>query len=92
MIDQEASVLRNKVQTLEAENEKLITENKKLSLVKTVKTTKADKLNLDKYIDQIATLEIEISDKNQKIKELEELLENPEKTSKPAVVLKVRSY
>ncbi|CAH1255950.1 unnamed protein product [Diabrotica balteata] len=72
VIEQEASVLRNKVQTLEVENEKLGNENKKLGL-KTAKGIKSDK-NIDKYIDQIAMLEIEISEKNEKIKDLEDLL------------------
>ncbi|XP_057661473.1 early endosome antigen 1 isoform X2 [Diorhabda carinulata] len=77
VIEQEASVLRNKVQSLEVENEKLDNENKKLAL-KTAKGTKGDK-HLDKYIDQIASLEIEMSEKNEKIKSLEELLNITEK-------------
>lgn len=69
VIEQEAVVLRSKVQSLESENEKLVMENKKLQLLKGVK--KSDKV-IDKYIDQIATLEIELSDANKRIKELEE--------------------
>lgn len=79
VIEQEALVLRNKVQSLEVENEKLSNENKKLAL-KTAKGVKGDK-NLDRYIDQIASLEIEISEKNEKIKNLEELLNKTEKKS-----------
>lgn len=71
VIEQEASVLRNKVQSLETENEKLSVENKRLTLVKSAKALKSDK-NLDKYIDQIATLEIELAEKNEKIKDLEQ--------------------
>ncbi|RZC34944.1 leucine-rich repeat-containing protein [Asbolus verrucosus] len=74
VIEQEASILRSKIQTLESENEKLISENKKLQLVRGTKNLKSDK-NLDKYIDQIASLEIDINEKNIKIKELEEKLE-----------------
>ncbi|KYB29626.1 centromere-associated protein E isoform X4 [Tribolium castaneum] len=75
VIEQEASILRNKIQSLEAENEKLISENKKLQLVRGAKNLKSADKNLDKYIDQIASLEIEISEKNDKIKALEEKLE-----------------
>lgn len=73
VVDQEASVLRNKVQSLETENDKLSTENKRLSLLRSTKTTKLDK-SKDKYIDQIATLEIELAEKNAKIEELEKTL------------------
>lgn len=72
VIDQEASVLRNKVQSLETENEKLTAENKRLSLLKNTKTSKLDK-NKDKYIDQIATLEVELAEKNERIQELEKI-------------------
>lgn len=68
VIEQEAVVLRSKVQSLESENEKLVTENKKLQLLRGTKKT--DK-NVDRYIDQIANLEIELSDANKKIKQLE---------------------
>lgn len=71
VMEQEAAILRNKVQTLETENEKLIVENKKLQLLRGTKNLKSDK-NLDKYVDQIANLELEINEKNEKIKELEE--------------------
>lgn len=77
VVDQEASVLRNKVQSLETENEKLSSENKKLSLLRSTKTTKLDKSkdkDKDKYIDQIATLEVELAEKNAKIQELEKTL------------------
>ncbi|CAH1969998.1 unnamed protein product [Acanthoscelides obtectus] len=70
VIEQEASVLRNKVQTLESENEKLNAENRRLTLLKSTKSAKADK-NLDKYIDQIASLEVDLSERDAKIKELE---------------------
>lgn len=69
VIEQEAVVLRSKVQSLESENEKLVTENKKLQLLKGAK--KSDKV-IDKYVDQIASLEIELSDAKKRIKELEE--------------------
>ncbi|CAG9855281.1 unnamed protein product [Phyllotreta striolata] len=81
VIEQEATVLRSKVQTLEAENEKLGTENKKLGL-KSAKTSKLDK-NIDKYIDQIATLEVEINEKDNKIKELEDKLHNTDNKDQP---------
>ncbi|XP_018565748.1 putative leucine-rich repeat-containing protein DDB_G0290503 isoform X6 [Anoplophora glabripennis] len=71
VIEQEAAVLRNKVQALESENEKLGSENKRLSLLRSTKSLKTDK-NLDKYIDQIATLEVELAERDQKIIELEE--------------------
>nr|CAH7735764.1 unnamed protein product [Callosobruchus chinensis] len=70
VIEQEASVLRNKVQTLESENEKLSAENRRLTLLKSTKSAKADK-NLDKYIDQIASLEVELGERDAKVKELE---------------------
>lgn len=73
VIEQEAAVLRNKVQALESENEKLILENKKLNLLRGTKNLKIDK-NMDKYIDQIATLEVELAERDQKITELEEAL------------------
>ncbi|KAK9708527.1 Protein SOGA [Popillia japonica] len=70
VIEQEASVLRTRVQNYENENEKLLQENKKLQLTRASKNVKADK-SVDKYIDQIATLEVELSEANMKIKELE---------------------
>lgn len=70
VIEQEASVLRNKVQTLENENEKLTNENKRLNLLRGTKNFKSDK-NLDSYINQIATLEVELDAANLRIKELE---------------------
>ncbi|CAH0562264.1 unnamed protein product [Brassicogethes aeneus] len=78
VIDQEASVLRNKVQTLESENEKIIAENKRLSLLRGAKSLKNDK-NIDKYIDQIAKLELELSDAQEKIKSLESSSNIPNK-------------
>ncbi|KAJ3639906.1 hypothetical protein Zmor_003275 [Zophobas morio] len=78
VIEQEANILRNKIQTLETENEKLISENKKLQLLRGTKNLKSDK-SMDKYIDQIASLEVEIGEKNTKIKELEEKLEKAAK-------------
>lgn len=71
VIEQEAAVLRNKVQSLEGENEKLATENKKLQLLRGTKKT--DK-SVDKYIDQIASLEVELDSANRKIKDMEEKL------------------
>lgn len=73
VIEQEAAVLRNKVQALETENEKLTMENKRLNLLRGTKNLKTDK-NLDKYIDQIATLEVELAERDQKITELQEAL------------------
>ncbi|CAG9760336.1 unnamed protein product [Ceutorhynchus assimilis] len=70
VIEQEASVLRTKVQTLENENEKLTAENKKLSLLR---DTKANK-NIDKDMDHLATLEVELKDAKNRIKELESSL------------------
>lgn len=69
VIEQEAVVLRSKVQSLENENEKLATENKRLSLLRG--TRKSDK-SLDKYIDHIAALEVDLDSANRKIKEMEE--------------------
>lgn len=69
VIEQEAIVLRSKVQSMESENEKLTSENKKLQLLKGAK--KSDKV-IDKYVDQIARLEVELNDANKRIKELEE--------------------
>lgn len=73
VIEQEANIFRSKIQSLETENEKLLSENKKLQLVKGTKILKSDK-NIDKYIDQIAILEVELGEKNNQIKELEEQL------------------
>lgn len=71
MIEQEASVLRSKVQNLESENDKLTAENKRLSLLRNTKAGKLSDKNLDKCIDQIAALEIDLADANKKIKQLE---------------------
>ncbi|KAJ8939977.1 hypothetical protein NQ318_006159 [Aromia moschata] len=73
VMEQEAAVLRNKVQALESENEKLTAENKRLNLLRGTKNLKSEK-NLDKYIDQIATLEVELAERDQKIRELEDAL------------------
>lgn len=73
VIEQETSIFRSKIQSLETENEKLLSENKKLQLVKGTKNFRADK-NIDRYIDQIAILEVELGEKNNQIKELEEKL------------------
>lgn len=67
LVEQETSVLRNKLQCLETENEKLTAENKKLLLLKGAKTLKADK-SIDKYIDKIAELEMELSEVQNKMK------------------------
>lgn len=71
IIEQEAAVLRTKVNTLESENEKLISDNKRLQLMKGTKNLKMDK-NLDKYIDQIAMLEIDLAEATKKIASLEQ--------------------
>lgn len=70
VIEQEASVLRTRVQNYENENEKLLQENKRLQLTRNSKNIKTDKI-IDKYVDQIATLEIQLEEANVKIKELE---------------------
>lgn len=70
VIEQEALVLRTKVQALEADNDKLNSENKKLQLLRNTKTAKSDK-SLDKYINQIADLELELSSAKKKIEELQ---------------------
>lgn len=75
VIEQEASVLRTRVQNYENENEKLLQENKRLQLTRSTKNLKTDKV-VDKYIDQIATLEIQLEEANGKIKELEEANSN----------------
>ncbi|KAK5639511.1 hypothetical protein RI129_012003 [Pyrocoelia pectoralis] len=74
-IEQEAVVLRTKVQTLENENEKLAADNKRLQLMRITKTTKGDKSG-EKYIDRIAELEVELEYANKKIKELENQASN----------------
>lgn len=81
VIEQEASIFRSKIQSLETENEKLLSENKKLQSLKSIKNFKSEK-NIDKYIDQIAILEVELSEKNNQIKDLEEKLN----TSKPDLI------
>ncbi|KAJ8923622.1 hypothetical protein NQ315_010201 [Exocentrus adspersus] len=81
VIEQEATVLRNKVQALEGENEKLSTENKRLSLLRGTKNLRTEK-NLDKYIDQIAILEVELAERDQKIRELEEALSSSDSLGK----------
>ncbi|KAK4872284.1 hypothetical protein RN001_016408 [Aquatica leii] len=70
-IEQEAIVLRTKVQTLETENEKLAADNKRLQLLRVTKNVKMDKSG-EKYIDKIAELEVELDFAKKKIKELEE--------------------
>ncbi|KAF5306044.1 hypothetical protein FQR65_LT00759 [Abscondita terminalis] len=74
-IEQEAAVLRTKVQTLENENEKLTADSKRLQLLRVTKSAKADKSS-EKYIDKIAELEVELDFANQKIKELEDKLKD----------------
>ncbi|XP_030748386.1 uncharacterized protein PFB0765w isoform X3 [Sitophilus oryzae] len=71
VIEQEAFVLRNKVQSLESENEKLTAENKKINLLKSTKNLKNSDKNLEKYVDQIAMLEIELAETKQRIKDLD---------------------
>ena len=56
----------------------MISEKKKLQLLRDTKNLKSDK-SMDKYIDQIASLEVEIGEKNNEIKKLEEKLENAAK-------------
>ncbi|XP_060537049.1 uncharacterized protein LOC132708624 isoform X2 [Cylas formicarius] len=68
-MEQETSVLRNKVQSLESENDKLNGENKRLALLAGTKSKKMDK-NVDKYIDQIATLEVELEGARKTIEQL----------------------
>lgn len=70
VIEQEALVLRTKVQGLEADNDQLNSENKKLQLLRNTKTAKSDK-SLDKYINQIADLELELSSAKERIEELQ---------------------
>ncbi|XP_025831501.1 myosin heavy chain, cardiac muscle isoform isoform X2 [Agrilus planipennis] len=65
-IEQEATVLRSKIQDLEGENEKLSAENKRLQLFYSSKTSKTDKV-LDPYIDRIAELEEELNKVHEKI-------------------------
>lgn len=72
VIEQEAVVLRTKIQSLEVENEKLLAENKKMSLLKGTKKFGASK-DTDKYVEQIATLEVDLSNANKQIAELKEV-------------------
>ncbi|XP_071054552.1 putative leucine-rich repeat-containing protein DDB_G0290503 isoform X2 [Onthophagus taurus] len=72
-VEQEANLLRTRVQNLENDNEKLTTENKRYQLSRNTKSLKSDK-SLNKYIDQIATLEVELGDANNKIKDLTDKL------------------
>lgn len=71
LMEQETTVLRTKLQSLETENDKLLTENKKLQLLRGAKNLKADNKSLDKYIDKIAELEIDLNTANSKIKDME---------------------
>lgn len=73
-IEKETEVLRSKVQSLESENEKLMTENKRLQLVRGAKNLKnSDKTIVvnNQLIDQVATLEVELAQANEKVASLE---------------------
>lgn len=74
VVEQEAVVLRTKIQTLETENEKLLSENKHLDLLKATRKLSSGKSseNETKYLDQIATLEVDLTNANRQIADLNE--------------------
>lgn len=86
VIEQEAMVLRGKVQSLESENEKLTVENKRLHLLR---GTKKVERGIEGYIEQIATLEVELSNANKKIKQLELQYSVNDSSPKQKLVIKV---
>ncbi|XP_050314721.1 restin homolog isoform X2 [Anthonomus grandis grandis] len=81
LIEQEASILRSKVQSLESECEKLTAENKKLSLLKSIKGKTSEK-SVEKYMDRIAALEVELNESKQVIRELQGMGNGAQSSSK----------
>ncbi|PSN34391.1 hypothetical protein C0J52_15173 [Blattella germanica] len=83
-VEQEATLLRNKNQTLESDNEKLATENRKLLLEKTKKSPL--EIELDPATKQkITKLETQLTDANKKVKDLEGKLSEMEVTQKAGI-------
>lgn len=74
LVEQEATVLRNKVQSLETESEKMSLENKRFQLLQGTKNMKSDRSS-EKYIDKIAELEVELEYAKKKIKDFEDKTE-----------------
>lgn len=75
LVEQEATILRTKTQTLESENETLMNENRKLQMMRNTKRGKSvegDSSSVIELKEKIKTLENEINESNNKIKEYEE--------------------
>lgn len=76
LVEQEASILRSKISSIETENEKLLKENKRLQLQAMRKTPSTEKSNgsipqaeeLNKLKDSLAAAEKERNDLQQKLK------------------------
>lgn len=65
LVEQEAAVLRTKITTLEADNEKLSAENKKLQLLRVTK--KAVGSTEGTTNDKIANLELKLSNSDKQV-------------------------
>lgn len=70
VIENEALVLRQRTQTLEAENEKLNSENKRLQLTRNAKIARDSSSSVSELRalkDKVTSLESELSAANQKV-------------------------
>uniref|UniRef100_A0A8D8RVN1 SOGA coiled-coil domain-containing protein n=1 Tax=Cacopsylla melanoneura TaxID=428564 RepID=A0A8D8RVN1_9HEMI len=75
LVESEASILRTKTQSLESENETLVNENRKMQMMRNTKRGKsveAEGVSVIELKEKIKTLETEIKDSAEKIKEYEE--------------------
>ncbi|KAL0267672.1 UNVERIFIED_CONTAM: hypothetical protein PYX00_009869 [Menopon gallinae] len=80
LVEQEATILRTRITTLESDNEKLVAENKKLELLRGAK--KASTTAESETVDKIASLEAKLAESEKTIKELQEKLDKPDNTAK----------
>ncbi|KAJ4435370.1 hypothetical protein ANN_17984, partial [Periplaneta americana] len=77
VIEQEANILRTRNQTLETDNEKLIADNKRLLLQKIKKAPSEADIDTD-LKEKVTTLETQLAEANNKVKELEDKLKEEE--------------
>ena len=66
VVETEANILRTKTQDLEIENEKLLSENKKLSLI-TASKTRAGSVERTQNESKITSLEKQLEESNRKV-------------------------
>ncbi|XP_021938796.1 golgin subfamily B member 1 isoform X3 [Zootermopsis nevadensis] len=90
VIEQEATILRTNIQTLESDNEKLVAENKQLHLMRLKKgsTEKESEVELK---GKLTSLETELAEAYNKVKELEVKLKEDETTKTAAEDKKKKS-